>query len=58
MNRNRSFAVKGEERKSVDYGTLGILIGVLVVVVSFVWVTFLTMTQDREKAGDGVMWVG
>jgi len=50
--------VKGEERKSVDYGTLGILIGVLVVVVSFVWVTFLTMTQDREKAGDGVMWVG
>jgi len=50
--------VKGEEKKGVDYGTLSIVIGVLVVVVSFVWVTLLTMTQDSEKTGDGVMWVG
>ena len=43
--------------KGFDFGTLGIIIGVLIVVVSIVWVALMTLSND-DKSGEGITWVG
>ena len=52
------YVVKEEKKKGFDYGTIGIIVGVLVVVISIVWATLGTFSNDDDKSGDGVTWVG
>ena len=49
--------MKEKTEKHVDFGTVGIIIGILVAVLSVVWVT-VSMTRSDEMSGDGITWVG
>jgi len=50
--------VKAEKKNDLDFGSFGIIIGVLIVIVSIVWVTRMTLFRDDEKTGEDVTWVG
>lgn len=50
--------VKDAKEKGLDYGSLGIIFGVLIVVLAIVWVTKMTLSRDDEKSGEGITWVG
>ena len=49
--------MKGEIGKSCNFGVLGIILGVLVVVLSIVWVAIMILSND-DKSGEEVTWVG
>ena len=46
------------KKKSVDFGSLGIMIGLVFVVVSLVWMAKMTLSGGEDKSGDGITWVG
>ncbi len=50
--------MKEETEKGIDYGTLGIVLGVVFVIMSIILVTMLSFSQGEDKSGDGVTWVG
>ena len=41
----------------MNFGTLGMVMGVLVVIASIVWVTMLNLSRD-DHAGNDITWVG
>jgi len=49
--------VIGLLKKRMGFGTLGIVLGVVVVIVSIVWVTFISFTRE-DRTGNDVTWVG
>ncbi|MHB9027404.1 MAG: hypothetical protein ACYC9O_01405 [Candidatus Latescibacterota bacterium] len=49
--------LNGKLKIKMNFGTLGIVLGVLVVVVSIVWVTILSLGRD-EYSGNEITWVG
>ncbi len=49
--------VSDQEKKEFRFSTLGIIIGVLLVVVSVVWVT-MSIISGKETSGEDVTWVG
>ena len=46
----------GDKKKGFDFGTLGVIIGILIIVLSIVWVT-LTNSHDEDNPNE-VTWVG
>ena len=52
--RNMSMGVK---KKKVNFGTLGVAIGIVVVIISIVWVTIASLCRD-DRGGNEVTWVG
>jgi len=53
-----AYGLEERKKKGVDFGSLGIMIGLVFVVVSLVWMTKMTLSGDEEKSGEGVTWVG
>jgi hypothetical protein len=49
--------VSGLFKKKMGFGTLGIVLGVMVVIVSIVWVAMINLTRD-DHTGNDVTWVG
>ena len=47
----------GDKKKEFDFGTLGIIIAVLVVVLSIIWITVVNLHNDDDNP-DEVTWVG
>ena len=47
-----------ETEKDVDYGALGVILGVILVVLSVIMVAMISFSHDEDKSGDGVTWVG
>lgn len=47
---------KTKPEGGMQFGTLGIALGILVVVVSVVWVTILSLGHNRHA--DEITWVG
>lgn len=45
-----------EKKKEFDFGTLGIIIGILIMVLSIVWVTLANLHDDDNP--NEVTWVG
>jgi hypothetical protein len=41
----------------MDFGKLGVVMGVLVVIASIVWVTMLNLSRN-DRAGNDITWVG
>jgi len=50
--------VKDELRKGFSFGSLGITLGVVVAIISVVWVTMLRLSGKDDRSGDGITWVG
>ena len=46
-----------ERKKALDFGTLSIFFGFLVVIFLIVLVTMKSLSND-EKSGEGITWVG
>jgi len=55
--RRIGFMANGKWRDKVSFGKLGIVLGILVVVVSIVWVTILSLGKDNYS-GNEITWVG
>jgi hypothetical protein len=49
--------VDGKFLKKMNFGTLGMVMGVLVVIASVVWVTMLNLGRDDHASND-ITWVG
>ena len=49
--------MKGEMKKRFDFGVMGIILGVIVVVLSIVWVVMMILSND-SKSCEEVTWVG
>ena len=47
----------GVKKKKVNFGTLGVAIGIVVVIISIVWVTIASLCRD-DRGGNEVTWVG
>ncbi len=60
INRYNSWRkpVKGEQNQSFDYGALGIVVGILLVIATIVWVTMLSLSSDDDKSSEFITWVG
>jgi hypothetical protein len=44
-------------KKKMGFGTLGIAVGVLVVIVSIIWVAMINLGRE-DRGGNEVTWVG
>jgi len=49
--------VTDKAKRTVKFGTLGIVLGVMVVIVSIVWVTMINICRHDHGANE-VTWVG
>lgn len=54
---NRSSMVAECSKEKFRFTTLGIVLGIIVVVLSIVWVTVINLYQDDSGAND-ITWVG
>jgi len=54
---NRSSMVAERSKEKFRFTTLGIVLGIIVVVLSIVWVTVINLYQDDSGAND-ITWVG
>ena len=43
--------------KKMNYGTLGMVMGALVVIASIVWVAVLNLSRN-DRSGNDITWVG
>lgn len=50
--------MKEAKEYGLDYGSLGIIVGVMLVIMSIVWVARMTLSRGDEKSGEGITWVG
>jgi hypothetical protein len=55
--RNRSALVAEGSKGKFGYTTLGIVLGIIVIVLSIVWVTVMNLYHDDPDAND-ITWVG
>ena len=49
--------VTDKAKKRVRFGTLGIVLGIMVVIVSIVWVAIINVCR-HDQCGNEVTWVG
>lgn len=47
----------GKMLKKMNFGTMGVVMGILVVIASIVWVAVLSLSRD-DRAGNDITWVG
>jgi len=50
--------VKEENKNDFDYGAVGIVVGILLVIATIVWVTMLSLSRDDDTSAEGITWVG
>ncbi|MFC1693382.1 hypothetical protein ACFL1R_07750 [Candidatus Latescibacterota bacterium] len=48
--------MKNEKKNGFDYGTVGIVVGVIIVILSIVVVTIMRLNDDRFS--EDITWVG
>ncbi len=53
----REYTVNGKMKEKMNVSTLGVALGVLVVIVSVVWVAILSLGRDKYT-GNEITWVG
>jgi hypothetical protein len=54
---NRSAIVAEGPKGKFKYSTLGVVLGIIVIVLSIVWVTVMNLYRDDPDAND-ITWVG
>ncbi len=57
MINHGSGMVTDKAKKRVRFGTLGIVLGIMVVIVSIVWVAIINVCR-HDQCGNEVTWVG